>query len=301
VRRQLRASWPASWPGRIAIGGMLAALIAGTAVAPVAAQPLPDDRRTIMVTGTGAATAPAETARIQFLIASYGDAGMGMGEMPMSEEAIQAEVEMIQSTPVAEQSQYPPISDVAGPIVITEADLEPVIAAAIEAGAPEDAITVQTGPAIGGYYGPGTPAYALIEIIVTDPTLAQVNAIVEAANANAMGALAMQTIGVEYNVADCGPLLDAARQAAFDDARTRAEALSQHFGAAVGAPVQVNDFGTTLMPLSGAGCPPTLDMAYGMFGPTPGFNTPPFNGLAPAEARVLVQVSVTYEFELASQ
>ncbi|MDQ3412159.1 MAG: SIMPL domain-containing protein [Chloroflexota bacterium] len=298
MARTCRSLAPAVLFGRLTIGSMLLALVAGTAIAPAAAQPLPDDVRTIVVTGTGVATAPAETARIQFLIATDGD--IGRGDMPMSEAAIEAQNEMLQSTPVAEQSQFPSVSDVFGPVVLTEEDLAPVILAVIDAGAPEDAITVQTGPAIGGFYGPGAPGYGLVEILLPDPTLARVNAIVEAANSSALGVLALQSAGVEYNVADCGSLLDAARQAAFDDARARAEALAPHIGASVGAPVQVNDFGTSL-PQGGTSCPPTPDMAYGLYGPSPGFNTPPFNGLAPAEARVVVQLSMTYEFELARQ
>lgn len=299
MARTCRSLAPAMLLGRVTIGGTLLALVAGTAGAPVAAQPLPDDVRTMQVSGTGVATAPAETARMQFLIATSGD--IGRGDMPMSEAAIAAQNEMLQSTPVAEQSQFPSVSDVFGPVVLTKEDLEPVILAVIDAGAPEDAITVQTGPAIGGFYGPGAPASGLIEILLPDPTLERVNAIVEAANSSALGVLALQSAGVEYNVADCGPLLDAARQAAFDDARARAEALAPHIGASVGAPVQVNDFGMSMLPLGGTGCPPTPDMAYGLYGPSPGFNTPPFNGLAPVEARVVVQLSVTYEFELARQ
>lgn len=296
----VRRAAPASWLGRLAVGGAVAALIAGSTIAPVAAQPLPTDVRTILVTGTGAATAPAETARIQFLIAAYADYGMGsMAPGPMAQVA--ASAEMIDGTPEAVMGE----AGVAGTmpsVQLTDADLAPVVEAIVAAGAPADAITVQTGPAVSGYYGPGAPGFGLIEILVPDPTLDQVNAIVEAGNTAASGPLATQQVGVEYNVADCAPLLDAARQAAFDDARTRAEALSQHIGASVGAPVQVSDFTSSQVPVGGsAGCPPTPDMGLGIYGPTSVFNTPPFNGLAPVEARVLVQLSVTFEFELASQ
>lgn len=303
MRQHARLSTPrpASWLGRLAIGGAIAALVAGGAVIPVAAQPVPIAARTIFVTGTGAATAPAETARIQFSIATYADYGMGsMAPRPMEE--VSATAEMTDATPGAVMSE-PEIAPGAMPSMqLTAEDLAPVVDAIVAAGAPEAAITVQTGPAVGGYYGPGAPGYGLIEVLVPDPTLEQVNAIVGAGNTATSGMLAMQQVGVEYNVTDCGPLLDAARQAAFDDARTRAEALAQHFGATVGAPVQVSDFGSSQVPVGGgAGCPPSPDIGLGIYGPTPVFNTPPFNGLAPAEARALVQLSVTYEFELASQ
>jgi hypothetical protein len=293
MRPQLRPFGPGSLLGRVAVGGALAALVAGSTVAPVMAQPVPPDVRTISVTGTGAATAPAETARIQFSIATYYDYSMGPQPMPAEDPA---------ATPGSAMSE-PAVPTGSPPIVVlTEEDLAPVIEAIVAAGAPADAITIHTGPAVGGYYGPGAPTYALIELLVPDPTLELVNAIVEAANLAATGTLAMQQVGVEYNVADCAPLFEAARQAAFADARARAEALVPYIGASVGAPVQVADFGSTQAPVGGgAGCPPTPDMGMGLYGPVPVFNTPPFNGLAPAEVRVLVQLSVTYEFELASQ
>lgn len=298
MRRSLRSRAPASWLGRLAIGGAIAALIAGGTVAPAAAQPVPPNVRTILVTGTGAATAPAETARIQFSISAYVDYGMGaMAPVPM--EQAPATAEMADATPDAVTSE-PAVAPMPN-MVLTEEDLAPVVEAIVAAGAPAEAITLQTGPAVGGYFGPGAPGYALIEILVPNPTLEQVNAIVEAGNMATGGLLTVQQVGVEYNVADCAPLVEAARQAAFDDARARAEALAPHMGATVGAPVQVSDYGSTQAPVGDGGCPPTPDLGLSIYGPTPLFNTPPFNGLAPAEARVLVQLSVSYEFELASQ
>jgi hypothetical protein len=289
---QFRPFGPGSVIGRLAISSMLAALVAGSVVAPALAQPVPPDVRTILVTGTGAATAPAETARIQFSIATYYDPAMS--GMPMPAEATGG-------TPGAGISE-PAVVAGTPMVALTEEDLTPVVEAIIAAGAPEDALTIHTGPAVGGYYGPGAPSYALLELLVPDPTLELVNAIVKAGNEASVGMLAVQQVGVEYNVADCAPLFEAARQAAFDDARARAEALVPHIGASVGAPVQVSDFGSTQAPVGGGtGCPPTPDMGMGLYGPVPVFNTPPFNGLAPAEARVLVQLSVAYEFELASQ
>ena len=301
MRQHVRSRRPGAWLGRLATGGAIAALITGGLVAPVAAQPVPPDVRTIVVTGTGAATAPAETARIQFSIAAYANYGMGgMAPPPMAEApAVDA---MTEGTPDAATSE-PGFAPAPMPVIeLTDEDLAPVVDAIVAAGAPADAVRVQTGPAVGGYYGPGAPGYALIEVLLPDPTLEQVNAIVTAGNRAGTGMLAVQQVGVEYNVADCAPLLEAARQAAFDDARARAEALAPHMAATVGAPVQVSDFGSTQASVGGgAGCPPTPDSGLGIYGPIPVFNTPPFNGLAPAEARVLVQLSVTYEFELASQ
>jgi hypothetical protein len=303
MRQHIRSRRPGAWLRRLAAGGAIAVLIAGGLVAPVAAQPVPPDVRTIVVTGTGAATAPAETARIQFSIAAYADYGMGgMAPVPMEEPP--AADAMMEGTPevVTSEPAVPPALAPMPAMELTDEDLAPVIDAIVAAGAPADAVTVQTGPAVGGYYGPGAPGYALIEFLLPAPTLEQVNAIVAAGNRAGTGMLAVQQVGVEYNVADCTPLLEAARQAAFDDARARAEALAPHMAATVGAPVQVSDFGSTQAPVGGGtGCPPTPDTGLGIYGPTPVFNTPPFNGLAPAEARVLVQLTVTYEFELASQ
>jgi hypothetical protein len=288
---QLRPFAPGPALSRLAIAGALAALVAGGTVGPALAQPVPPDVRTILVTGTGAATAPAETARIQFSIATYYDPAMSGMPMPMDDTS---------GTPKAGMSE--PAVVAGTPIVaLSEEDLAPVVEAIVAAGAPEDAITIHTGPAVGGFYGPGAPSYALIELLVPDPTLELMNAIIKAGNEASVGFLAVQQVGVEYNVADCAPLFEAARQAAFDDARARAEALVPHIGASVGAPVQVSDFGSTQAPVGGTGCPPTPDMGMGLYGPIPVFNTPPFNGLALAEVRVLVQLSVTYEFELASQ
>lgn len=308
MRTQYLPFQPSSWLGRVAVGGALAALLAGGTIAPVAAQPLPPNVRTIQVMGTGAATAPAETARIQLSLVRYADYAVDpmapMAPMaPMEEVAVEVDVEIGEGTPEAVMSE-PAVTMASSPnVVITEDDLAPVLDALVAAGAPEDAIRVNTGPSIGGYFGPGAPGYALIEIMVPDPTVELVKEIIMAASDEvAGGSISMEQVGVEYNVADCTPLLEAAQAAAFADARARAESLAQHFGATVGAPVLVSDFGMTQMPLvGGTGCPPTPDMAYGIYGPMTAFNTPTFSELNPAEARALVQVSVSYEYELASQ
>jgi hypothetical protein len=287
----------------------MVALLAGGTVAPVAAQPLPPSVRTIQVMGTGAATAPAETARIQLSLVRYAEFAMDpMAPMaPMAPPAEDVEVDVAEGTPPPAPEPVmsePAVTTGMMPTVqITPEDLTSVMDALVAAGAPEDAITVNTGPGIGGYFGPGAPGYALIEIMVPDPTVELVQEIIMAASDEvAGGPISMEQVGVEYNVADCTPLLEAAQAAAFADARARAESLAQHFGATVGAPVLVSDFGMTQMPLNGGtGCPPTPDMGYGVYGPTTAFNTPTFSELNPAEARALVQVSVSYEYELASQ
>jgi hypothetical protein len=314
VRTQHRPFQPASWLGRAAVGGALVALLAGGTIAPVAAQPGPPDVRTIQVTGTGAATAPAETARIQISLVRYVDFGMNpmmpmdpMMPMAPPAEVVEVEVDVVDGTPPSAPEPVmsePAVTTGMMPTVpITPEDLAPVLDALVAAGAPEDATTVNTGPGIGGYFGPGAPGYALIEIMLPDPTVESVKAIIMAASDEvAGGPISVEQVGVEYNVADCAPLIEAAQAAAFADARSRAESLAQHIGASVGAPVQVSDFGMTQMPfIGGSGCPPTPDMGYGIYGPMPAFNTPTFSELNPAEARALVQLSVSYEYELASQ
>jgi hypothetical protein len=224
--------------------------------------------------------------------------------MASEEDVVEVAVEVEEGTPAPVMSE-PPVNMAAMPPVpvITQDDLAPVLDALVAAGAPQDAIKVNTGPAIGGYFGPGAPGYALIEIALPDPTVESVKAIIMAASDEVSGSsITVEQVGVEYNVADCAPLIEAAQAAAFADARARAESLAEHIGATVGAPVQVADFGTTQNPfVGGSGCPPTPDMAYGVYGPMPAFNTPTFSELNPAEARTLAQVSVSFEYELASQ
>lgn len=304
MRTQHRLFQPSTWLGRVAIGGALVALLAGGAVAPVAAQTVSAGTRTIQVTGTGAATAPAETARIQISLVRYAEYVDPMASVaPVENVAVEVNVEAGEGTPEVVMSE-PAVTMAPMPALdITEDDLTPVLEAMVAAGAPDDAITANTGPGIGGYFGPGAPGYALIEVVVPDPTVESVRDIIMAATDVVAGSpISVEQVGVEYNVADCTPLIEAAQAAAFADARSRAESLASHFGAIVGAPVQVSDFGLTQMPLiGGSGCPPTPDMGYGFYGPMTAFNTPTFSELNPAEARALVQLSVSYEYELASQ
>ena len=291
---------------RLLVGGALVGSVLGVSVIPATAQVVSSDMTTIAVSGSGVATAPAETARIQIMVGANTVYGMmppmGQAEPAMVNLAAMPAGAAAMGTPGAMTGDMEvTMPDPMMGAVLTAEDLTPIVDAIVAEGVAADAVTVLTGPAVAGWYGPGSSSSGLVEATVDDPTLEHVTAIIDAAAAAAGTTVVLQQVGVEYDLADCAELVDAARAAAFSDARTRAEALGRHFGASIEAPVQVSDFSATVLPIADStGCPPPPEVAY-MAGSAQAFNTPPFNPNAPAEARVVTQLSITYEFELARQ
>ena len=216
----------------------------------------------VVVTGLGLASAPAETATIQVLLVSSG----AFGGQPM------------------------------GPR-LTETDLAPVVDALTAAGIDEADIQLVTGPGVvSAFYGPGGPSLALVEAILRDPTSDGVaDAIAAADEAATSNGLAVQQVGAEYDLADCASLLREARQAAIDNAQAEAEELAELVGSELGDLLQVGSsptyFSGPPVAADDGGCPPSPET--GVYGPSGSIGAP-YDASAPVEARVYATVTLTY-------
>lgn len=267
-------------------------LMVVTAAVPraVAAQPAPGTAPGIVATGFGRASVPASTATLQFVIgrSDIGYAGMP-GEM------------IVESGPMASPAAegMPPMPEMPGmpgmpgmPAGVTEADLEPIVRALVDAGVPEDALTVTVPSASQIVYGPGGPAAGEIVADIAAPQQAQLAEVAQAARAAASDAgLALFHTGVHYQADDCVALLQQAREAAVADARSRAEGLAQATGATLGELVQASEY-PYFGPEGADSCGPAgMETMFGPYGPG---TYPVFNPSAPAEASATTQVTLTY-------
>jgi len=184
----------------------------------------------IVVTGSGGATAPAEEATLQLLIvrAAPYSREFGMG------------------APVSENGQ-----ELGGP------SLAPVIDAVRGAGVAADAIQIVSSPSLISVCPNSAKCSAVrLDISLDQPDLAGLNAIVNAAG-EAAGAqeLTVQDVGAGYTVADCRPMHAEARAAAAADARARAEAQAVVLGVTLGTLVVSSETAPTA-PHDANGCAP---------------------------------------------
>ena len=305
-------------PRRRPLTALVIAVAAAAVLAPTAAaQFAPLGETSITVTGTGEASAPAEIARLQFLVARADPFAGEFGGVSVDEEAVAAAEEGAAeddaadadagATPEAEtetddrlgaaeagESVDLPFETVA-PRPVTEEDLEPMLAAIVDAGVARDEIDVDAGPVASNLFG---PSGAVVELTIEQPEAAQVEEIVTAAvDAATEAGLFVEHAGVEYDVADCSALVREARQAAIDDARVQAEQFADLLGVTLGDVLQLSDYGFFgPIPPGEEGCPPSSSgVSYG--GPFEAINTAPFDADAPAEAEVYAQLNLSFAYE----
>lgn len=228
----------------------------------------------ITVIGYGKSTAPAETAEIQ-MVASQEEFGPPRAPDPdatpgaQERESVQSMVEGLQAAGVAEED-----------------------------------IQVVVGPVIGGFYGPGGPGVARVDVAVENPTQERISELI---NAGTVGAaeenLVLNQIGVGYGVADCAPLELEAREAAFNDAQTRAELQAELMSLPLGEAVAASDvpinFSETLGAYYGGLTPTQVPCSPPAPAPTSGspVSVPPFDPTDQAEVNVYAQIAVTFATE----
>ena len=239
------------------------ALSQGTAQAPT---------RGITVIGYGKSTAPAETAEIQ-MVATLQEFG---GPRPPDPDA----------TPGAQERE----------------SIGAMVEGLQDVGVAEEDIGVVVGPAIGAFYGPGGPGVARVDVAVDAPTQERITELI---NAGTVGAaeenLVLSLIGVGYAVADCTPLERDAREAAFNDARARAELQAELMGVSLGEAVAASDvplnFSETLGAYYGVVTPTQVPCSPPAPAPTSGspVSVPPFDPTDGAEVNVYAQIAVTFE------
>lgn len=289
---------PAPEPAVVAGETRLGA-VAVVAAAPVA-QVFPTGEPSIVVNGVGEASAAAETATIQFLIGSGGfDMGMAMieaGGMTRT-EVVGAPAVAADGTPEAggPGEPSPAIAGPMGPPQLTEAQLEPVVQAIVDAGVDAEDVSVNVGPSVSGFAGPGGPGTGLVEVTLDQPAAEAVEEIVTAGSeAAADNGFFVQQLGVGYDVADCAPLEREAQQAAIADGREKAAQLAESLGVTLGDLIQASDYSNFGPPFAAddGGCP--VSPEFGYYGPGSAFNTPPFDPEAPAEAEAYAQVNLVF-------
>jgi uncharacterized protein YggE len=226
----------------------------------------------ITVIGYGKSSAPAETAEIQ-MVATLQEFG---GPRPPDPDA----------TPGAQERE----------------SVESMVQGLQDVGVAEEDIEVVVGPAIGAFYGPGGPGVARVDVAVEAPTQERITELI---NAGIVGAaeenLVLSLIGVGYAVADCAPLERDAREAAFNDARTRGELQAELMGLPLGEAVAASDvpinFSQALNTYYGPVTPTQVPCSPPAPAPTGGspVSVPPFDPTDGAEVNVYAQVAVTFE------
>jgi uncharacterized protein YggE len=227
----------------------------------------------IVVTGSGGASAPAEEAVIQLLIVRAAPYSRAFAE-----------------------NGPPPATAVVG------GSLAPVIDAIQSEGVEEGAIQVVSSPSLISVCSNSAQCSAVrVEVTVGKPNLDRLNAIINAAGeAAGKEDLTVQDVGVGYHIADCRPLHEQARAAAAADARARAEAQAKVLGVALGTLVVSSEAAPTELD-DASGCAPargSTDDAWWTPGST-GLTVPSFD--PQAEPAVLVGLQITLAYSISSE
>ncbi|MBA2276484.1 MAG: SIMPL domain-containing protein [Chloroflexia bacterium] len=228
----------------------------------------------ITVIGYGKSSASAETAEIQMVV-SQEEFGPPRAPDP-------------DATPGAQEREA----------------VGPMVEGLQAAGVPEEDISVVVGAVIGGFYGPGGPGVARVDVAVDMPTQERITELIDAATVGAAEEnLVLVLIGVGYGVSDCAPLEREAREMAFNDAGTRAELQAELMGVQLGEAVAASDvpvnFSESLNAYYGALTPTQLPCSPPAPVPTSGspVSVPPFDPTDEAEVNVYAQVAVSFAID----
>ncbi len=223
----------------------------------------------IVVTGSGRATAPAERAVVQLLVVRdepFGGEAAAWGTL---------------ATPTAGGRD----------------SIAAVVDAIREAGVERAAVRVVNSPSLISVCQTNAPCSSTrIDVTIEEPELERINAIVDAAGEAAGEAeMTVQDVGAGYSVADCRSLQTDARTAATADARARAAAQATALGVELGALLLASEVAPSVA-TDAAGCPTiegtSVDAWWspGSFG----LSVPSFDPLAAPEAAVELQVTLAF-------
>ena len=248
------------------LASFVAVLALGIALAfPLAARAASTAPAGITVIGYGEASAPAETAVIQFSVVDFN----------YNPAAAQQDPEQARTA------------------------IQPVLDALTAAGVDESAIDLILGPRLIELTKYEGPALALVRVTLDDPTPDRVAEVIAAVTSGATTArLSIGTTGVRYGIADCAALDRAARQDTLADARTRAETQAELLGLELGEVVASRDLPVEPQTAYGPygpvpvanGCTPDVPTAtYGTA------SLPPFDPTAEAEVTIYAQIELTWE------
>jgi uncharacterized protein YggE len=180
----------------------------------------------LVVTGAGRATAPAERGAVQLLL--------------------------VRAEPYSRDFAA---GGAAAPPAPGSGSLAPVIDAILGLGITEQAIRTVSSPSLISVCGNSARCSAVrVDVTVERPDRNVLNDIVDAAGeAAATQALTVQDVGAGYSIADCSPLREQAREAAVADAQARADAQVSVLGIRLGKLIEVSEAAPT-EPVDAAGC-----------------------------------------------
>ena len=264
---------------QISLGVLISSF--GLTVQPAIAQllyPPASDQGAVSVTGQGRASVPADVARIEVLVtnldpnAPYPPYEVGPDGFPIEPEPL---------------PEPPPI---------TRLSLQGVVDALTAAGVPESAIRVNIDVVDTQsyyYYGTGDSLVVNLE----DPTRDRVNGLVQVINDALEGQTPQQVVFVDrlyvdYAIAECAVIEQAAYENAMADAQLRAEAIADSMDVSLSNPPSVAELpflGRLLSP-----CNEEKDLVAALFyGSAPSFYDPE----APAEVTVYRELMVTYSVD----
>jgi hypothetical protein len=284
-----KVSVPSSLPatgGSVAVGGMGPALArevssyapsTGGALAPMEQVGLLG----IVAQGFGRATAPADTARIQFVVGKSGD----IYPMPLQVEpkvVPEGNVEGEAVTPTPPEI-YPYLSPTPS-APIAEADLQPLVDAIKAQGVSDSDIQVTVYPS--SYNGPYGSLTARVTVTLRDPK--RTGDLIDAGNQAVAesGTLYIQNVGVIYNVNNCDTLLKEARKAAVEDARDNGAGLAEALGVGLGDIQGASEY--SYDPYGYSACQPQSQLPYYQY------EGSSFDPAQPAEVQIVSNVTISF-------
>jgi uncharacterized protein YggE len=233
----------------------------------------------IVVQGYGRATAPADTARIQFVVSKSGE----IYAKPLIEPSVIPEGSV--------EGEIAPAPDVYPTPVpatpITEADLQPLIDAIKAQGVSDSDIEVAIYPS--SYYGLyGTPT---ARVTVTLRDMSKVGSLIDAGNQAVAesGTIWIQNVGVIYSVNDCDILLKEARKAAVEDARDNGAGLAEALGVGLGGIQGASEYSWD--PYGYSGCQPETGPLYYQY------EGPSYDPAQPAEVQIVSNVTISFAMQ----
>jgi len=235
----------------------------------------------LTVQGFGRATAPADSARVQFVVTQGRD--FYPEPLPVPEAEVPREIAPVSPPPVIEE------------------DLGALVDAIEGEGVSEDDIEVNVYRN-DGYYDPYGPV-ATARVTVTLRDMDKVGPVVEAgttavelltvtSSRDVRGTLFLQNVGVLYSVDDCSVLLREARRAAVEDAGENGEGLADALEVSLGDILAASEY--VYSPFGLSPCDPAFDTYY----PQPyGYEGMAYDPTMPAEVQIVSNVSLTYAIE----
>ena len=252
------------------------------------------DEQVVMVQGLGTATAPAETAAIEFVLVNY-DPYYDPYACTYDDWS-NTSTDSTTEPALPEECSPPP-----DPVPLTRASLKDIVDALTTAGIASDEISVR----LPGDESDSYAAYYYVEsasvlLTLEQPSRQQVQELVTAVEEAVSGSetVYLQDRYVQYTLSEagCNALETEAYRSAVVDARDRATVLAEALGVAVGnipsvadsaySPFSINSLTTTYPSYCDADL---YNSAYGYY------NSPSYYDSAlPAEVRVQRSVYVTY-------